>query len=153
MARLQLLTAAVLFGTTGTAQALAGTDSPVEVGAARIAVGGAALVLVAVAGRRLRLLQPALPLLLVGGLGVAVYQLSFFAAVDRTGVTVGTVVAIGFGPVAAGALERVVEATSPTRRWLVATALAVGGVAVLTLAAGTDAAVSPAGIGLALLAG
>ena len=106
MARFQLLLAAVLFGTTGTAQALAGADSPAEVGAARIAVGGTALVLVALAGRRLRLLRPALPLLLVGGIGVAVYQLSFFAAVDRTGVTVGTVVAIGFGPVAAGVLER-----------------------------------------------
>ena len=153
VARFQLLTAAVLFGTTGTAQALAGTDAPAEVGAARIAVGGAALVLVALAGRRLRGLRPALPLLVVGGFGVAVYQLSFFAAVDRTGVTVGTVVAIGFGPVAAGVLERVVEGTTPTRRWLVATALAVAGVAVLTLAAGADAAVSPAGIGLALLAG
>ena len=143
----------MLFGTTGTAQALAGSDSPVEVGAARIAVGGAALVLVALAGRRLRSLRPALPLLLVAGVGVAVYQLSFFAAVDRTGVTVGTVVAIGFGPVAAGVLERLVEGTEPTRRWLAATALAVAGVAVLTLAAGTDAAVSPAGIRLALLAG
>ena len=153
MARVQLLTAAVLFGTTGTAQALAGTDSPVEVGAARIAVGGAALVLVALAGRRLRLLRPALPLLLVGGIGVAVYQLSFFAAVDRTGVTVGTVVAIGFGPVAAGVLERLVEGAEPTRRWLVATALAVAGVAVLTISAGADAGVSPVGIGLALLAG
>jgi DME family drug/metabolite transporter len=153
MSRLQLLTAAVLFGTTGTAQALAGTSSPVEVGAGRIAVGGAALVLVALAGGRLRLLRAALPLLLVGGIGVAVYQLAFFAAVDRTGVTVGTVVAIGFGPVAAGVLERLLEGTEPTRRWLAATALAIAGVAVLTLAAGTDGAVSPAGIGLALLAG
>lgn len=153
LSRLQLLTAAVLFGTTGTAQALAGTDSPVEIGAARIAVGGAVLVLVALAGRRLRLLRPALPLLLVAGVGVAIYQLSFFAAVDRTGVTVGTVVAIGFGPVAAGLLERLVEGTEPTRRWVVATTLAVAGVAALTVAAGTDAAVSPVGIGLALLAG
>src|SRR3954454_19646243 len=43
-ARLQVLAAAVLFGTTGTAQALgAGGVSPLSVGAARIVVGGAAL--------------------------------------------------------------------------------------------------------------
>lgn len=47
MPRLRILLAAVLFGTTGTAQALAGTDSPVGVGAARIAVGGAALLILA----------------------------------------------------------------------------------------------------------
>jgi DME family drug/metabolite transporter len=153
MARLQLLLAAVLFGTTGTAQALAGTDSPVEVGAARVAVGGAALLAVAFATGRLRGLGPALPLLLVAGLGVALYQLSFFAAVARTGVTVGTVVAIGVGPVAAGVLERLVEGTRPRRRWYAATALALAGVATLTLAAGGDASLSATGLALALAAG
>lgn len=153
MPRLQILLAAVLFGTTGTAQALAGTDSPVGVGAARIAVGGAALLLLAYAAGRLAGLRPALPLLLVGGLGVALYQLSFFAAVDRTGVTVGTVVAIGFAPVATGLLERAVERRRLGRRWAAATALAIVGVVVLTVGSGSDASLSPAGIGLALAAG
>jgi DME family drug/metabolite transporter len=153
VARLQLLLAAVLFGTTGTAQALAGTDSPVEVGAGRIAVGGAALLLIAVAGDSIRGLRPAIPLLLVGGVGVALYQLSFFAAVDRTGVTAGTVVAIGSAPVVTGILERIVEGTRPRRRWYLATALATAGVATLTVAAGGDATLSPVGIALALAAG
>jgi len=152
-ARLQILAAAVLFGTTGTAQALAGTDSPVGVGATRIALGGAALLCIGLAAGRLTGLRPALPLLLVGGLGVAVYQLSFFAAVDRTGVTVGTVVAIGFAPVATGMLERAVERRPLTRRWAAATALAIVGVVVLTLGAGSDASLSTPGIGLALAAG
>ena len=116
-------------------------------------MGGTALVLVALAGRRLRLLRPAVPLLLVGGVGVAVYQLAFFAAVDRTGVTVGTVVAIGVGPVAAGVLERLAEGTAPTRTVARATAFALVGVAVLTLAAGGGAELSALGIGLALIAG
>lgn len=151
--RLQILLAAVLFGTTGTAQALAGTDSPVGVGAARMAIGGAALLALALAAGRLAGLRPALPLLLVGGLGVALYQLSFFAAVDRTGVTVGTVVAIGFAPVATGVLERALERRRLTRRWAAATALAIVGVVVLTLGSGSDASLSPLGIGLALAAG
>lgn len=64
MARIQVVLAAVLFGTTGTAQAL-GPDglTPLTVGAARIVIGGTALAL------------------LLAGAGVAVYQLAFFEAV------------------------------------------------------------------------
>ncbi len=46
-ARLQVLLAAVCFGTTGTAQAIGPGGSPVAVGAARIVFGGLLLVLVA----------------------------------------------------------------------------------------------------------
>src|SRR3954452_7962029 len=50
MARLQVLLAALCFGTTGTAQALGpGGIDPAAVGAARILVGGAVLVVVAAA--------------------------------------------------------------------------------------------------------
>ena len=143
----------MLFGTTGTAQALAGTDAPLGVGSARIAVGGAALLALAWAAGRLAGLRPALPLLLVGGLGVALYQLSFFAAVERTGVTVGTVVAIGFAPVATGVLERAVEGRRLTRRWAAATLLAIVGVVVLTLGSASNASLSTPGIGLALASG
>jgi drug/metabolite transporter, DME family len=48
--RLYVLLAAVCFGTTGTAQALGPAAAPVTVGAARIAIGGALLLLVARAG-------------------------------------------------------------------------------------------------------
>src|SRR5215212_8871110 len=53
MSRLYVLLAALCFGTTGTAQAL-GPDGidPVVVGAARIACGGALLVIFALAVRR-----------------------------------------------------------------------------------------------------
>ena len=47
MARVLVLLSAVLFGTTGTAQALGPDAAPVTVGAARIAIGGALLLLVA----------------------------------------------------------------------------------------------------------
>src|SRR5207248_11782326 len=103
MARTSVLLAAVLFGTTGTAQALGPAGlSPLTVGAARVVLGGGALGLLAFAGSRAGArLPPAL--VLCAGAAVAAYQLTFFEAVHRAGVAVGAVVAIGSGPIAAGA--------------------------------------------------
>jgi DME family drug/metabolite transporter len=152
-ARAQVLLAAVLFGTTGTAQALGPDDvTPTTVGAARIAVGGTLLALLALAGGGLRGRWPPGLVVAAGG-GVAVYQLAFFEAVDRTGVAVGAIVAIGSGPVAAGLLERIVDGVWPGRRWALATALATAGVAVLALASADDASLSASGIALALVSG
>ncbi|MEA2167656.1 MAG: drug/metabolite transporter, family [Solirubrobacteraceae bacterium] len=136
---------AVCFGTTGTAQALGpdGTE-PAVVGAARILVGGA---LLAALAWRSGGHWPVVPVLL-GAVGVAAYQLTFFAAVDETGVAVGTVVALGSGPVFAGLLAR----EPLTARWSAATGLAVAGVTVL-VAAGTSAHIRPGGVALALGAG
>lgn len=154
LARVQVLAAAVCFGTTGTAQQLLRPDgaSTLAVGAARILLGGAILVALA-RGGTLALVRAAWPMLLPGGIGVAIYQTSFFAAVDRTGVAVGTVVAIGSGPAIAGLLSRVVNSEQLTVRWTVATGLAAVGVAVLALTSGSDASVEPIGIALAVLAG
>jgi drug/metabolite transporter, DME family len=147
--RMQVLLAAVGFGTTGTAQALGPGASPVAVGAARIVVGGALLVAIAGAMRVRR--PPAGGTVVAIALGVCVYQLSFFAAVDLTGVAVGTVVAIGTGPAAAGLLGRLVNGEQLTGRWALATACAALGVALL--AGDGGGTVDPSGIALAVLAG
>ena len=148
-ARLQVLLAAVCFGTTGTAQAIGPAASPVAVGAARIVIGGALLVLVA---RGLRVALPRRSVTAAGiAVGVCVYQLSFFAAVNLTGVAVGTVVAIGTGPAAAGALGRIVNGERLTGRWALATVCAAAGV--VLLAGDGGGTVEPAGIALAITAG
>ena len=153
MARTQVLIAAILFGTTGTAQALGPDGStPMTVGASRILIGGSLLAAMALASGGFRGRWP-LGQVLLAGAGVAVYQLAFFQAVADTGVAVGAIVAIGSGPVFAGILERVLDGAWPGRTWLVATALATTGVAVLSLASATDASLSAAGIGLALVSG
>lgn len=154
VARLQVLAAAVCFGTTGTAQQLGRPDgaSTLAVGAARIILGGALLLGLA-RGGTLAIIRAAWPLLLLGGVGVAIYQTSFFAAVDQTGVAVGTVVAIGSGPAIAGLLSRFVNGERLTTRWVLATALASVGVVVLALSSGQDASVDPAGVLLAVVAG
>ena len=153
MSRLQVLLASVCFGTTGTAQAL-GPDGiePVGVGAARIAVGGALLVLVALAARR-RPARWATGPVLAGAIGVAVYQLAFFAAVADTGVAVGTIVALGSAPTLAGAAEWLLHGRRPEPRWAAATALACAGVALLALAGGGASGVSLPGVALAVVAG
>jgi drug/metabolite transporter, DME family len=156
-ARTQILIAAVLFGTTGTAQALGPELDPLAVGASRIAVGGALLTLVALvaaaAGRiRLRTGGGARAVLLAGAC-VAVYQATFFAAVDDTGVAVGTVVAIGSGPAFAGLFASVFTGERLTLRWAAATGLACAGVVLLVLGGGAGGSVSAAGVGLALISG
>lgn len=147
-----VLLAAVLFGTTGTAQALGpdGTD-PTAVGAARVLAAAVLLVLVARWAPRGSGAW-SVGAVAIGGLGVAGYQLSFFEAVDRTGVAVGTVVALGSGPAFAGLVGRLANGERLTRRWAGATALACAGVALL-VGGGEGADVDAAGIGLALAAG
>jgi DME family drug/metabolite transporter len=153
VARTQVLLAALCFATTGTAQAL-GPDgtNPVGVGAARILVGGALLVLVAVATRGVTAQRWAPKPLFAAVVGVAVYQLAFFAAVADTGVAVGTIVALGSAPTLAGLFEWLLDRRTPDPRWAAATALACAGVAMLALAGG-DASVSAPGIAMAVVAG
>jgi DME family drug/metabolite transporter len=162
-----VLVAAVLFGTTGTARALGPDISPLGVGASRIVVGAALLAVVsAVLARRARARGPggasspgaarprwSVPTVLAGGVGVAGYQLSFFAAVADTGVAVGTVVALGSAPVFAGLLSRLTGGPKLDARWAACTALATAGVAMLVVSGGAGATVSPLGIALALGAG
>lgn len=143
-ALLAALLAAALFGTTGTAQALGpdGTD-PASVGALRIAVGASVLAL-AVVGRYRRAVRPIragrLPtwtLVLVGGLCVASYQACFFLGVSRTGVAVGTVVALGVAPLATGLLAMLLG-ERPDPVWTGATAVAVVGVVLLVMGSGSS---------------
>lgn len=146
-----VLLAAVLFGTTGTAQALGPeATTPLGVGAARLAVGGLALLLlVARPGPVLALWRTRSGL--IAGACTATYQVTFFAGVDRAGVAVGTLVAIGSGPVLTGLLALPVLRERPSRPWLVATGLCVLGLALLT-GGGADRP-DPVGVLLALLAG
>lgn len=164
MAVIAVLLAAVLFGTTGTAQALAvdalgaGATTPSGVGAVRLLVGGAGLLLLLpVLGRplagALRLWRTGSGLL--AGAATAAYQVCFFAAVSQVGVGVGTLVTIGSGPVAAGLLSWVLLGERPTRAWMSATAVCLAGLVLLSAdGLGTGSGGSGlTGVALALAAG
>jgi DME family drug/metabolite transporter len=146
----------MLWGTTGTAQAL-GPDaaSSVAVGSARCVVGACVLVAVAAARGRLWDGAAALPRrpLLLAAAATAAYQLCFFGGVRLAGVAIGTVVGVGSGPVWGGLLGWFGRGERPGRRWAVATTLAVGGAVLLATTTSDGDPVDPVGIALALGAG
>jgi DME family drug/metabolite transporter len=149
-----VLGAALLWGTTGTAQAFApaGFD-PKVIGALRLSVGGVALLGLALYRRELGQLSEWnwLPILLAAAF-TASYQLCFFSAVARTGVAVGTIVGIGSAPIFGGVLGLIFRGEKPGRRWLLATVLATLGCSLLSLSGG-DVAIDLYGILLAIGAG
>ncbi|MEO7350138.1 MAG: EamA family transporter [Terrimesophilobacter sp.] len=183
------LIAAILYGTTGTAQAL-GPDaaSSLSVGSARIVIGGAALALIAWllslrSRRTLRHLEPghpitdmltlhipnltgpekqlstaasarwqAWPTVTIGALAIIAYQPAFFLGMSINGVAIGAVVAIGSGPIFTGLLEWLLSRRFPGYGWLIATVVAVVGIALLS-GAGETGVTDPTGILLSLGAG
>ena len=149
---LLIIGAAVLWGTTGTAQDLGDVGaSPVVVGTVRILLGGALLGLIAARTGGWRLVGS--PWAYVWGIvAVAAYQASFFAAVERSGVALGTLVAIGSGPVFTGIVAAAASGERPVSRWYPATGLAVVGCGLL-LAPGGDSELDGLGLVLALAAG
>lgn len=149
-----VLAAAVLWGTTGTAQTFAPAGaSPASVGAVRLVGGSLCLIgLAAYRGQLGNILQMHRRPLLVAAIGIAAYQICFFAGVARTGVAIGTIVGIGTAPVWSGALDWLVVGDRPDRRWLAATALAILG-STLLIAGGSSISVDPFGVLLAMGAG
>jgi DME family drug/metabolite transporter len=149
-----VLAAAVLWGTTGTAQTFAPAGAtPASVGAVRLVGGSLCLIaLAAYRGQLGKLLHMPRRPLLVAAIGIAIYQISFFAGVARTGVAVGTIVGIGTAPIWSGALDWLVVGDRPERRWLAATALAILGSTFL-IAGGSSISVDPLGVLLSMGAG
>jgi len=148
-----VLFAAMLWGTTGTAQAFAPESAhPIAIGAMRLAVGGMSLLVVALLLGQLRLKQwPVRPTVLAA-LCMAFYQPLFFSAVHMTGVAVGTVIAIGSAPVLSGVLEWIVWRKRPIRVWWYATLLSILGCLMLFVNK-ESISVNPYGILMALGAG
>jgi drug/metabolite transporter, DME family len=149
-----VLLAACLWGTNGTAQALAPTGAqPIIIGTLRIALGGLTLLGIALWRGTLRdgKRWPFWPTLL-GALSMAAYQIFFFAGVARTGVAIGTIVGIGSTPILAGPIGYLVRGERPNWRWTLATALGIIGCALLILA-GKQIHIDLLGIFLAICAG
>jgi DME family drug/metabolite transporter len=159
-----VLAAALLFGTTGTAQALGPESTPLSVGAVRLVIGGTGLALIAfvLARRHSQRAGPSTPqslrlskggirplaLMALTGFCLALYQPLFFLGTERNGVAVGTVVALGSAPILAGLLEWGLTRRVPSGTWMMATALATVGVALLGFGgeAGATSGTDPVGL-------
>lgn len=146
-----ILSAAVLWGTTGTSQAFAPMGStPRTIGALRLAVAGICLLIMAVGrDRRFYRNMPLKPVL-AAGVFVAAYQVFFFWGVSLTGVAVGTIVGIGSSPIFAGILGMLFLKEKLHPKWIAATLCAIMGCALL---AGSSSALTISIPGILLSAG
>jgi len=159
---LLVVCAGLLFGTTGTARALAPTAaSSLSVGSARLAFGGLLLGLVGLIAHRVRTghwprTRPTLGagVAVVVGAGVVMaYQAVFFNGTRSNGVMVGTMVALGSAPMLAGLIEWLVLKHRPGIFWLIATVIGVAGVVALSWSSGSQDIVHPFGVFESLVAG
>ena len=151
-----VLLAAMLWGTTGTAQSFAPDAlSPYWVGALRLVVAALFFVLLCLWMRRDRSTPSTLhrPRLLLCALCMAIYNLAFFAGIQRTGIGLGTAVALGSSPIWAGLLQAVLLRRWPVPRWWLGTAIGVVGGFVMASGKPGDWHVAGLGLGLCLLAG
>ncbi|MGW3510741.1 DMT family transporter [Streptomyces sp. NPDC000994] len=155
---LYLIVAGAAWGTAGAAASLVYRTSdigPVTLSFWRCAIGFVLLL----AARLLRpRVRPAVPVPLgrrllraaATGVGLAVFQTAYFAAVAATGLAVATVVTLGAGPVLIALGARLTMGERLGRAGLTAVAGALAGLGVLVLGSG-GAAVRPWGVLLALL--
>ncbi|MFD5899446.1 MULTISPECIES: DMT family transporter [unclassified Streptomyces] len=160
-----LVVAGVAWGTAGAAASLVYRIS--DIGPLSLSfwrcVGGLVLLLGALALRRGRAATdlPArttaeprrrrLIRVLGTGAGLAVFQSAYFAAVEETGLAVGTVVTLGAGPVLIALGARLTMGERLGGSGLIAVVGALAGLVVLVLG-GDGATVRPAGIAYAVLA-
>lgn len=145
--------AAMLWGTTGTAQSLAPAAlSPYWVGALRLVIASGFFALLAWGAPARHGPWPWRSLAFAGGC-IAVYNLSFFAGVKQSGVALGTAIAIGSGPIWAGLMQTVIARRLPPALWWLGTLVSVAGGAAMALGQGGGMRLNPGGVGLCLLAG
>ena len=142
---LLVVVAAALFGTIGTARVL-GPDAPsASVGAVRLVIAATLLLVLAAPHGWVSLVAAwRLPAVWVAGAAQAAFNITFLAAVTRTGVAVGTLVAIGCTPILTGLV-----APHLSRSWLAATGLALIGLVAL-LGEGLRSGITLSGVAFAL---
>ncbi|WP_411073203.1 DMT family transporter [Streptomyces sp. cmx-4-25] len=155
-----LIVAGIAWGTAGAAASLIFRVSdmgPLALSFWRCA-GGLVLLLGALALRSRRAVVPATKeprrrkavRVLGTGVGLTVFQSAYFAAVEATGLAVGTVVTLGAGPVLIALGARLTMGERLGRGGTAAVIGALAGLVVLVLGGG-DAEVRPLGVALAVV--
>ncbi|MFJ8146233.1 DMT family transporter [Streptomyces sp. NPDC096094] len=155
---LYLIVAGVAWGTAGAAASLvyrAGDMGPVALSFWRCAAGLVLLLAVRPLRSRARTavrvpFRRKAPRAVVTGLGLAVFQTAYFAAVQSTGLAVATIVTLGAGPVLIALGARLALGEHLGRGGAAAVVGALAGLVVLVLGGGS-ATVRVAGVLLALL--
>lgn len=126
--QLFVLMAAVLWGTTGSAQALAPENAnPIVIGALRMLIGGTLLLLLPlIKGSFKNKFTLDKKAMFISAICVTLYQPLFFMGVSKTGVAFGTVLAIGSSPIFSGIIEYILG-HKPSKKWILATTVSIVG--------------------------
>jgi DME family drug/metabolite transporter len=154
-----IVVASLLWGTTGTASALAPSVGAVTVGAGAMGIGG--LLQIVFSRRALyrdrAMLLARYRLVAFGGLCVAGYPLAFYSSMRVGGVALGCVVSLASAPLASAVIERVCDGRALTRQWALACGFGIVGSVLLSLSrhtgSGSDAHAAVVGVVLGLAAG
>lgn len=148
-----VLLAAILWGTTGTAQNfISGEAHPLTIGAFRLMIGGFSLMLFVLLTKSIMFRGIRWRSTVLSAVSMALFQPLFFSSVQLTGIAIGTVVAIGSAPVLAGLIEWLFLKKRPDSVWFAATLMAIMG-CILLFANKGGADVDPLGVAMALGAG
>jgi DME family drug/metabolite transporter len=137
---LAVLGAAFCFGPTGTTQQLGVPDiSPVAVASARLLCGSLFLFLFAflIERRNSKYRMPRTDLL-IAGCGIAIYQLTFFSAVDSTGIAIATVTALGTAPTFSAIVAYLILREKPLLNWYLGTSVTIIGIVLVGTANGVE---------------
>jgi DME family drug/metabolite transporter len=151
---LGVLGAALCFGTTGTTAQLGVPDvAPMAVATARLICGSTFLMVFALLFYR-KDMGTRMPVkdLLTAGFGIAIYQLTFFSAVNLTGVAIATVTALGCAPTFSAIVAFLLLGERPQKSWYVGTAVTIFGIFIVGTAGGVES-FNSLGILLAAIAG
>ena len=149
--------AALCWGTSGLSGSVVADRSglsALDIAWYRLAIGAAALAVAwAVTARRrgpaVRVTRPVAVRLVLVGVGLAAYQLAYFTAVERAGVSIATLVALGLAPLLIAVGGTLLGSGRPDPATTVALGVALGG---LTLLVGVSAGAGT-GTGTAVLLG
>jgi len=134
-----VISAAMLWGTTGTLQALMPVSrDPLVVATLRVIIASIALALFLVVKKKFmptkysfRLTKGSFAVLFIAGISIAVYNMAFFSGVSRAGVAMGTAFALGTGPIWVSALYLIIGGVLPPWKIVLGQALAIGGLFVM----------------------
>ncbi len=136
-----VMVSSMSWGMSGILQAFAPEGAhPLTVGAVRVVFAGvfmAGYMLVKGNGIVSAFRRTPLVPLLITVTGVMGYQFAFFSALKLTGVSIGSMIAIGASPIVAGALGAIFEREPLSGRWAVSTVVAITG-CVLLLGGGSS---------------
>jgi DME family drug/metabolite transporter len=140
---------ALLWGTTGVAVSIIHDRSglsAVPIGCYRLAIAAAALGLL-FRGSAVRRLRDAARRhrwsLVLSGAGLGVYQALYFVGVQNVGVSVSTLVSLAVAPVALTVASAVAARRRPPVGSMATVACAVGGLVLISFAAGSSSAAAP----------